>query len=535
MILTMLFIALTFCKPITDPGTIESISKMSPESIMNAFYLPCLAGLPDGYQHYGQLQIVADPESDNPQIVVELLHNLHQPMRNIPMGISSKPEDNSYPEQGSLVSRLQYRTSALRSRFTVLAEECTNTVVAHECVKSLELQLAGLDALRADISEIPHPAVLRELLSTLAACELEYGAQVNDLMTLGNRVTRLVELVKAKAEDLPGLETAQGLDDQPRNTTENYLRQADAAAKDAPAAFMGNIEALRAQYPGADITISSHGDEVLIDLEGVASKNLGFDVKRDKKAEFAAAYKQSPGTGRYQSRVPNGVVLTQAQLFDCLLHLKVDRRIVLGTVTITRRKGEKWQIGDDSASAVHDLAGAADWLTKAGIASPSSNPTLELSKDDIPVSVVRNLLLMVDIEVPDIHIAAWTPEQRKQATTWAGDVSLAASDNDDVKPGPQPEFLKRYPPADFSLMGEDGKKVTYYTQEEIDTCDHKEFCGLTTAGWYFWDETEAGAHGPYADHHDGYSARCEYAKHLNEEKPNGNSEIKAPAPGDAGV
>lgn len=37
--------------------------------------------------------------------------------------------------------------------------------------------------------------------------------------------------------------------------------------------------------------------------------------------------------------------------------------------------------------------------------------------------------------------------------------------------------------------------VEFYTQAKL--ADLQRDCGLTTEGWYFWDETWAYAHGPY--------------------------------------
>lgn len=39
--------------------------------------------------------------------------------------------------------------------------------------------------------------------------------------------------------------------------------------------------------------------------------------------------------------------------------------------------------------------------------------------------------------------------------------------------------------------------LQYLTQSQIDACEHKDLAGLTTEGWYFWDETWTVAHGPY--------------------------------------
>lgn len=56
------------------------------------------------------------------------------------------------------------------------------------------------------------------------------------------------------------------------------------------------------------------------------------------------------------------------------------------------------------------------------------------------------------------------------------------------------------------------RHVEYMTQKEINRCTHREFAGLTTEGWYFWDETEAGAHGPFLDDSTANEKLVEYAK-----------------------
>ena len=37
----------------------------------------------------------------------------------------------------------------------------------------------------------------------------------------------------------------------------------------------------------------------------------------------------------------------------------------------------------------------------------------------------------------------------------------------------------------------------YYSQENIDGIDNGRDIGLTLPGWYFWNETESYAYGPY--------------------------------------
>lgn len=66
--------------------------------------------------------------------------------------------------------------------------------------------------------------------------------------------------------------------------------------------------------------------------------------------------------------------------------------------------------------------------------------------DDVRQSsaIIRDMLLLVDIDVPVEMIMTWTCQQRDQAEDWAAAVHLEASDND-VKVPSKPEFL---PPAE---------------------------------------------------------------------------------------
>lgn len=61
------------------------------------------------------------------------------------------------------------------------------------------------------------------------------------------------------------------------------------------------------------------------------------------------------------------------------------------------------------------------------------------------------------------------------------------------------------------------RHVQCYTQDDIDRSerDFREFAGLSLAGWYFWDETEAYAHGPFGTEDEAISALNVYAEQLN--------------------
>lgn len=74
---------------------------------------------------------------------------------------------------------------------------------------------------------------------------------------------------------------------------------------------------------------------------------------------------------------------------------------------------------------------AQDWQTGA---HPQQRSMAQATQD---------LLSLVMTEPPSLDaIAAWSPEQSKQAQEWAAAVHLHASDNDDVVVPPKPDFLK---------------------------------------------------------------------------------------------
>jgi hypothetical protein len=58
-------------------------------------------------------------------------------------------------------------------------------------------------------------------------------------------------------------------------------------------------------------------------------------------------------------------------------------------------------------------------------------------------------------------------------------------------------------------------KPIYYTQKEIDSEEIE--TGRTTEGWYFWDETEAYAYGPYITEEVCKTKRDEYCVELFKE------------------
>lgn len=64
---------------------------------------------------------------------------------------------------------------------------------------------------------------------------------------------------------------------------------------------------------------------------------------------------------------------------------------------------------------------------------------------DQPDRVFNALLCVGDADVEEAEVAAWTSEQRKRAGEWALSVHIAASDNDDVKVPPRPDFIRSAP------------------------------------------------------------------------------------------
>lgn len=61
--------------------------------------------------------------------------------------------------------------------------------------------------------------------------------------------------------------------------------------------------------------------------------------------------------------------------------------------------------------------------------------------DDTPASVIRDLLLVVGVDVTQEAIQSWTPAQRAEAENWAARTHVNASDHDDVTVPERPAFL----------------------------------------------------------------------------------------------
>jgi hypothetical protein len=66
---------------------------------------------------------------------------------------------------------------------------------------------------------------------------------------------------------------------------------------------------------------------------------------------------------------------------------------------------------------------------------------MEDAEEELAPEVLRDMLLLAGITIPvAVIIADWTPDQRREAATWAAAEHLNASDND-VERLPRPSFL----------------------------------------------------------------------------------------------
>lgn len=69
-------------------------------------------------------------------------------------------------------------------------------------------------------------------------------------------------------------------------------------------------------------------------------------------------------------------------------------------------------------------------------------------------NVVRDLLLLVSVEVTPALVEGWSEEQRKAAGNWALRVHLKASDNNTVRVPEKPSFVP-----DFRPINPDARSV----------------------------------------------------------------------------
>lgn len=75
-------------------------------------------------------------------------------------------------------------------------------------------------------------------------------------------------------------------------------------------------------------------------------------------------------------------------------------------------------------------------------------------------------LISITVDLPTVQ--SWTPEQRRQAESYAAAVHLKAGDHDDVKVPPRPEFL----PAEVTPATEDAPaSKTFSTEIEVELSD----------------------------------------------------------------
>ena len=115
-------------------------------------------------------------------------------------------------------------------------------------------------------------------------------------------------------------------------------------------------------------------------------------------------------------------------------------------IAIESPTGE-WYMAETSYALFEGAARALG----ARVASDSGGPSPRLDGPGIRAEVVslRDCLTAVLLCDPiENHneivrmIEQWTPEQRVQAYNWAMNTHLAASDNDDINPGPMPEHVR---------------------------------------------------------------------------------------------
>lgn len=103
--------------------------------------------------------------------------------------------------------------------------------------------------------------------------------------------------------------------------------------------------------------------------------------------------------------------------------------------------------GGNVIQAPETLYGAAriDILAKAGALIAAEIDRLErASKRPPSAEILVDILSLVFENPPDEDtVEEWSDGDKLAAQNWAGDVHIAASDND-IEVGPKPEFLKQY-------------------------------------------------------------------------------------------
>lgn len=63
-------------------------------------------------------------------------------------------------------------------------------------------------------------------------------------------------------------------------------------------------------------------------------------------------------------------------------------------------------------------------------------------------------------------------------------------------------------------MEVDETRHVQWLDECVVIIEDAELCGYTTAGWYFWDETQAYCHGPFSTQEKAKAKLKEYAENL---------------------
>jgi hypothetical protein len=102
-------------------------------------------------------------------------------------------------------------------------------------------------------------------------------------------------------------------------------------------------------------------------------------------------------------------------------------------------------------------------LRTHGFPPPEQAPHYDVDDDGVmvalpawtrpPAPTVRDVLELVSITVKLIDVITWTDDQVKAALLWAYSVHLYASDNDEIKVPPKPDFLPAETPYEPSVPG----------------------------------------------------------------------------------
>lgn len=103
--------------------------------------------------------------------------------------------------------------------------------------------------------------------------------------------------------------------------------------------------------------------------------------------------------------------------------------------------GQCLRMREDGPGGMNRRLGGLDTGPDTAVMPAIPGESIPAEGDEVTPVNVADMLALVGVDSHLGVIATWTPEQQREAFTWAAATHLSASDNTDVEIPPRPEFL----------------------------------------------------------------------------------------------